>query len=139
MFNKKKNNKGFTLVELLVVIAIMGILAVVAVPSLFKNINKAHAADAVSYISAYRTAVISEYTTTGDVPEEEDIEPLVESKPEKAISSVIINSEGKDLVVNFTMTNNEIAEAVKKQLGEEISNVSGNVVTVTIMAKDTTN
>ena len=67
MFNKKKNNKGFTLVELLVVIAIMGILAVVAVPSLFKNINKAHAADAVSYISAYRTAVISEYTTTGDV------------------------------------------------------------------------
>ena len=138
MFNKKKNNKGFTLVELLVVIAIMGILAVVAVPSLFKNINKAHAADAVSYISAYRTAVISEYTTTGDVPEE-DIEPLVESKPEKAISSVIINSEGKDLVVNFTMTKNEIAEAVKKQLGEEISNVSGNVVTVTIMAKDTTN
>ena len=37
------------------------------------------------------------------------------------------------------MTKNEIAEAVKKQLGEEISNVSGNVVTVTIMAKDTTN
>ena len=57
------------------------------------------------------------------MPEEENIEPLVESKPEKAISSVIINSEGKDLVVNFTMTKNEIAEAVKKQLGEEISNV----------------
>ena len=40
MLNKKKNNKGFTLVELLVVIAIIGILAVVAVPSLFKNIEK---------------------------------------------------------------------------------------------------
>ena len=38
--NKKKNNKGFTLVELLVVIAIIGILAVVAVPALFKNIEK---------------------------------------------------------------------------------------------------
>ncbi|HJG95652.1 MAG TPA: prepilin-type N-terminal cleavage/methylation domain-containing protein, partial [Romboutsia timonensis] len=36
MFNKKKNSKGFTLVELLVVIAIIGILAVVAVPALFK-------------------------------------------------------------------------------------------------------
>ena len=44
MLNKKKNNKGFTLVELLVVIAIIGILAVVAVPSLFKNVNKAKAA-----------------------------------------------------------------------------------------------
>ena len=139
MFNKKKNNKGFTLVELLVVIAIIGILAVVAVPSLFKNINKAHAADAVSYISAYRTAVISEYTTTGDVPEEEDIEPLVESKPEKAISGVKIAEKDANLVAEFTMTKNEIAEAVKRQLGDVVSNVSDNVVTVTIMAKDTTN
>ena len=40
-FKKKKNNKGFTLVELLVVIAIIGVLAVVAVPSLFKQIDKA--------------------------------------------------------------------------------------------------
>ena len=39
MLNKKKNNKGFTLVELLVVIAIIGILAVVAVPALLKNVE----------------------------------------------------------------------------------------------------
>ena len=139
MFNKKKNNKGFTLVELLVVIAIIGILAVVAVPSLFKNINKAHAADAVSYISAYRTAVISEYTTTGTVPNEGEIDPLVESKPEKAISGVKIAEKDANLVAEFTMTKNEIAEAVKRQLGDVVSNVSDNVVTVTIMAKDTTN
>ncbi len=42
---KKKNNKGFTLVELLVVIAIIGILAVVAVPALFKNIEKGKIAE----------------------------------------------------------------------------------------------
>ena len=62
---KKNNNKGFTLVELLVVIAIIGILAVVAVPSLFKNINKANAADVVADISAIKTAVVAEYADKG--------------------------------------------------------------------------
>ena len=62
MFNKKKkNNKGFTLVELLVVIAIIGILAVVAVPSLFANINKSKAAKIESDFATVRTAVSSAY------------------------------------------------------------------------------
>lgn len=61
MFDKKKNNKGFTLVELLVVIAIIGILAVVAVPALFKNIEKAKVADLEADISAIRSAVLSNY------------------------------------------------------------------------------
>ena len=61
MFNKKKNNKGFTLVELLVVIAIIGILAIVAVPALFKNINKAKATDVVADIRAIKTAAMAEY------------------------------------------------------------------------------
>ena len=59
--NKRKNNKGFTLVELLVVIAIIGILAVVAVPSLMKNINKAKAADIVSDYSAIKAQVLATY------------------------------------------------------------------------------
>ena len=57
----KKNNKGFTLVELLVVIAIIGILAVVAVPALFKNIEKGKVADLEADISAIRSAVLSNY------------------------------------------------------------------------------
>ena len=61
MIKKLKKNKGFTLVELLVVIAIIGILAVVAVPSLFKNINKAKAADIVSDYSAIKAAITSSY------------------------------------------------------------------------------
>ena len=65
---KKKNNKGFTLVELLVVIAIIGILAVVAVPALFKNINKAKVADLESDYSAIKSAVLSYYTDTNELP-----------------------------------------------------------------------
>lgn len=65
MFNKKKkNNKGFTLVELLVVIAIIGILAVVAVPSLFKQLDKAKAAQVVSNVKAIQTEILTEYANS---------------------------------------------------------------------------
>ena len=64
----KKNNKGFTLVELLVVIAIIGIPAVVAVPALFKNIEKGKVADLESDISAIRSAVLSYYTNNSEYP-----------------------------------------------------------------------
>ncbi len=60
----KKNNKGFTLVELLVVIAIIGILAVVAVPALFKNIEKGKVADLEADISAIKSAALSVYSDT---------------------------------------------------------------------------
>lgn len=45
-FNKKigvnmRNNKGFTLVELLAVIIILGLLMVIATPSITKYINNA--------------------------------------------------------------------------------------------------
>ena len=68
MLNKKKNNKGFTLVELLVVIAIIGILAVVAVPALFKNIEKGKVADLESDISAIRSAALSYYAENSKYP-----------------------------------------------------------------------
>ena len=61
MLNKKKNNKGFTLVELLVVIAIIGILAVVAVPALFSNIEKSKVARLEGNISAIKSAALSYY------------------------------------------------------------------------------
>ena len=73
MLNKKKNNKGFTLVELLVVIAIIGILAVVAVPSLFKNIEKGKVAELESDISAIRSAVLSFYAENSRYPQIEEI------------------------------------------------------------------
>ena len=64
----KKNNKGFTLVELLVVIAIIGILAVVAVPALFKNIEKGKIADLEGDISAIRSAALSYYADNSSYP-----------------------------------------------------------------------
>src|SRR5699024_8435886 len=78
MLNRKKNNKGFTLVELLVVIAIIGILAVVAVPALFKNIEKGKVADLESDISAIRSAALSVYADTSVMPSDENINGKVD-------------------------------------------------------------
>jgi prepilin-type N-terminal cleavage/methylation domain-containing protein len=137
-FKKKKNNKGFTLVELLVVIAIIGVLAVVAVPSLMQNVNKAKAADAVSYISAARTTAISEYATNTTIPTNTTIQGLVEDKPE-SVSSIgtIVNGTTTTIhdgyvVMPVTVTSEEIAKRVKEQMGSNVATYSGSIVTVNL-------
>lgn len=115
MFKKKKNNKGFTLVELLVVIAIIGILAVVAVPSLFKNINKAKASEAVAYVSAAKTAATSAYA---DSPKETNFLSAlndVEDKPEGVeITSITIDPKDGKWTIEINVSNADIGDKLKK-------------------------
>ena len=87
----KKNKKGFTLVELLVVIAIIGTLAVVAVPALFSNINKAKVASVESDYSSIKSAALSYYSDTNKMPattsnpvDLENLKTYMESLPDKA-------------------------------------------------------
>ena len=51
-----ENRKGFTLIELLVVVLIIGILASIAIPQYFKVVEKARVAEAMSVISAIKSA-----------------------------------------------------------------------------------
>lgn len=117
MLKKKKNNKGFTLVELLVVIAIIGILAVVAVPSLFKNINKAKASDVVAYMSAIKTAAMSEYADNNKGGTfTEDVKKLVEDAPKDVnLTSVVVDTNGV-CTITATLDNSDIVAQVEKQM-----------------------
>ena len=149
MLNKKKNNKGFTLVELLVVIAIIGILAVVAVPALFKNIEKGKVADLESDISAIRSAALSVYADTSEMPEQDDILTGTEeicaeleglSNPFKA-TSYVTDIVGNDLILIITMPNQISASGMKKlkqDLGDKLKgngDQESNIIEVILMSK----
>ena len=53
----KNNKKGFTLLEVIVVIIILGVLAALALPRLFSNIEFSRSAEALNSISAVRQSV----------------------------------------------------------------------------------
>lgn len=88
---KKRNSNGFTLVELLVVIAIIGILAVVAVPALFKNIEKGKVAELEADISAIRSAVLSYYSEKSDYPYKNNTSGANEIR-----EAFVLNYDGSD-------------------------------------------
>ena len=63
--NKKKNNKGFTLMEMLIVVAIIAILIAIAIPTFTKQLESAReAADAANIRSKY-AELMSDYLLDG--------------------------------------------------------------------------
>jgi len=64
----RKVKEGFTLIELIIVIVIIGILAVVAMPKYFANIEKARKAEAYSSLRAIREAIIGYVSVNNAAP-----------------------------------------------------------------------
>ena len=71
--NKKKDNKGFSLVELIVVVAIMAVLMGILVPTLVKNVEKSKKQKDASAIEEIRSTMV---TTLAD-PTYSDIEATI--------------------------------------------------------------
>jgi len=66
MFQKKKDQKGFSLIELLVVVVIIAILAAIAVPIYMSYVKKARSTEAQSAIASVRQAYRAHYNQFGN-------------------------------------------------------------------------
>jgi len=67
MKNRKRSQKGFSLIELLVVVAIILIIAAIAIPNLLQARVAANEASAVASLRTVNTAEISYYTNYPDL------------------------------------------------------------------------
>lgn len=64
----RRRRRAFTLIEILIVVTLLGILAAIAVPTVFRYISQADDALARSNIQAVKRAVIVYYQRNGFYP-----------------------------------------------------------------------
>ncbi len=104
MREKRKKNKGFTLVELIVVLVILAVLAAVLVPVLLGYIEKARnkkdLARARQMLEAVQSELIDLYAKNGDVPTETPVIPEARRKSSDGNAAGSKNNGDQDITTS---------------------------------------
>lgn len=127
--NRKKDNKGFSLVELIIVIAIMAILVGIVGTQVIPYINKSRKAKDVQQLSALCTAATTAYSSNASVCTDASYTITINASGVSVASgtnSTTLESDFKDLskINNLTDLNLE-------------SNDGKAITTITITCKNT--
>ncbi len=69
MLRHSNKKKGFTLLEIIVVLIIVGVLAAIALPNLFGQVERNRAQEALTFFSSIKSAVEACVLSTGADPD----------------------------------------------------------------------
>lgn len=116
----KTIQKGFTLIELMIVVAIIGILAAIAIPAYQDYTQRAQVGEAMTLVSAAKTAIAEFAQTNGSYP---DAAALTEQNLNAAVvgqyASFLVTADTG--VITATMADNDNLLAGQKQVGAAVT------------------
>ncbi len=116
----KTVQKGFTLIELMIVVAIIGILAAIAIPAYQDYTQRAQVGEAMTLVSAAKTAIAEFAQTNGEYPALLDL-------PDLNINGTVIGQYASftvgdgDGVITASMADNTTLLAGQKPVGAAIT------------------
>ena len=117
MFQKVKNQKGFSLIELLAVVIIIAVLAAIAVPIYMGYVKNARSTEAQTAIAAIRSAYRVHYQSYGTIQNYSIDDALEDAKLGRAASKnwefEVVGNPPKKYIATSTA---EFAEGEGKQV-----------------------
>ena len=105
---------GFTLIEMVVVIAIIGILAAIALPSVYENAIRKQVKEGMTLADLGKQGVNSYYTLSGEMAQNNEKAGIPEAK--KIVSNYISELNVTDGAVTLTFGNNTNRQLTGKRL-----------------------